>query len=109
MKRVGVIGDIGPESTIKYYRLPIRAYRAGASEAARKLGLKRLGLFGTRFTMRHPVSGHRADARPGRGRTGLVVSSSGAQFLFGLVVRHPACTQKRRLSATLKPVSRRHE
>jgi aspartate/glutamate racemase len=28
MKTVGVIGGIGPESTIEYYRQPIAAYRA---------------------------------------------------------------------------------
>lgn len=34
MKTLGVIGGIGPESTIEYYRLLIRAYRARVSDGS---------------------------------------------------------------------------
>src|ERR1700675_2890704 len=95
MKTIGIVGGIGPESTIDYYRMLVAAYRervpddsyphlivnsidlkraldmlyaddlAGLTEylvrsvevlartcaEAKGLGLKRLGLLGTRFTM----------------------------------------------------------
>src|SRR5882762_10389981 len=80
MKLIGIVGGIGPESTIDYYRLFVSIYRerrpgggypavvinsidlsrvlklldsndlGGRAAIARKL--KRLGLFGTRYTMR---------------------------------------------------------
>lgn len=74
MRTLGIVGGIAPESTIEYYRLLIASYRERkpdgsapsividsidlkklldltAAAAAKSLGLKKLALFGTRFTM----------------------------------------------------------
>ena len=70
MKTLGLVGGIAPASTIEYYRMLFAAYQARVPDgvqaqsrvplisiietayaAARRLGLTRVGLLGTRFTM----------------------------------------------------------
>jgi aspartate/glutamate racemase len=52
MEPIGLIGGIGPESTIDHYRAMIGAYRQRQTDGrAKRLECRRLALFGTRFTM----------------------------------------------------------
>jgi aspartate racemase len=49
MRTSGMIGGLGPESTVDYYRSIIVRVTC---DYAKALGLKKVGLFGTGFTMR---------------------------------------------------------
>ncbi|HEV8367669.1 MAG TPA: hypothetical protein VGQ39_06950 [Pyrinomonadaceae bacterium] len=60
MKTLGLIGGIGPESTIDYYRMLSARYRERANgeypsviinSKVRASGLNTVALLGTRFTM----------------------------------------------------------
>lgn len=45
MKTIGVVGGLGPESTIEYYRMMIAAYQARAGTRALRASLSTASMF----------------------------------------------------------------